>query len=144
MSLRAALPVLVFALLGGCIPQVVTRDRESACRVARSLAQQPLSAVELVQVTTPFPVAHRYARRAYHARMAALVLTGIGAAGLVGAFVTGFATDTSQYEARVALYSVIGVTIGMGGGALLAGSLTLRASTRARNELDAATRAECP
>ncbi len=112
--------------------------------MARIVAHQPLSGAQLVEVTTPFPVANYYAKRAYHSRLAAIVLTGFGAAGLAGAFVTGFATDTSQNEARIALYSVIGVTIALGGGALLAGSLTLKASNRAVVELDSATRAECP
>ena len=123
---------------------MVVRDREAACRVARSVVHQPLSAVELIDVSAPFPRANKYARRAYHGRMAGLALTGIGAAGLVGGFVTGFATDTSLYAPRVALYSVVGVTIGLGAGALLAGALSLRARNRAVVELDQETKAECP
>ena len=142
--MRGVLLLVGTALIAGCIPRGVVRDEESACRVAASMLHQPMSSAELIEVTATFPRANMYARRAYHARMAALVLTGIGAAGIAGAFVAGFATDTSQYDARVALYSVIGGTIGMGVGALLAGALMLRANARALNELAAATRAECP
>jgi hypothetical protein len=141
---RAAIALSLIVALGGCLPTVVIRDREAACRIARTMAHQPLSATQLVEITAPFPVANHYARRAYHARMAGIVLTALGAAGIIGAFVTGFALDTSQPAVRTALYADIGGTIGLGAGALLSGWLTLKGSSQAVLELDAAARAECP
>lgn len=143
-STRGIALVLCALSLGACAPQIVVRDRMSACRVARSVMRQPLSPADLIEVTAIFPRANAQARRAYHTRMAALVLTGIGGAALVGAFVTGFALDTSKPDARTALYATVGGTIGLGAGALLAGFLSLKAKTAAYTELDDATRAECP
>jgi len=143
---RALVAVAVVAFLGGggCLPRPIVRDQDSACRVARSVLRSPLSAADLVEVSAPWPRANRLARRAYHARLAGIVLTAIGGAALVGAFVTGFAADTTQPAPRTALYAVVGTTIGLGGGALLAGTLGVRARTAAYLELDDATRRQCP
>ena len=143
-SSRAVTLALAACAATGCIPQVVVRDRESACQVARSALRGSLSPGDLVALSQPFPVAHKYARRAWDSRIAIYVLTGIGAAGLAGAFVTGFAVDTSQPAARTALYSVVAGTIGAGAGVLIAAAVASRARIRAVTELDAATREECP
>jgi len=144
LGTRGIVAIACALSLGACTPQIVVRDRMSACRVARSVMRQPLSPADLIEITALFPRANVQAKRAYHARLAALVLTGIGGAALVGSFVTGFAIDTSRPEARTALYATVGGTIGLGAGALLAGFLSLKAKTRAYVELDDATRAECP
>jgi len=136
--------LLVAIALSGCMTPAVVRDRVSACRVARAMLRQPMSGRDLIEVTAQFPEANRYARRAFGSRIAALVLTGLGAAGLVGSFATGFAVDTSQREARIAIYSVVGTTIALGAGALLAGSIAIKSTGRAYKELDETTRAECP
>jgi hypothetical protein len=65
-------------------------------------------------------------------------------ASLAGAFITGFTTDTTQPAAHIGLYSTVGVTIGLGAGALLAGLLEIRAKAAAFAEIDAMSRAECP
>ncbi len=142
--MRGAAICSCLLLVAACGPRLVVRDRPSACRVARSMLREPLSAADLVEVSAPFPRANRYARRAYHARLAGIVVTAFGAAGLVGGFVTGFATDTTERAPRIALYSVVGVTIGLGASALLAGTLSLRARINAVRALDEETRAECP
>ena len=144
--MRGAIVGVALAALAtiGCTPAIVVRDPVSACRVARSVLRQPLSAADLIEVTAVFPRAHAQARRAYHARLAALALTGIGAAALVAGLVTGFTTDRTQPDAAIAIYTLVGGTLGLGAGALLAGALASRARTRAYAELDAATRAECP
>lgn len=143
---RAPLAVGLVAALGaaGCLPRPMPRDPASACRVARSVIRSPLSPADLVEVSAPWPRANQLARRAYHARIAGIVLTALGGAALVGAFVTGFAADTTQPATRIALYSVVGGTIGLGGGALLAGTLGVRAKAAAYLELDDVTRRECP
>jgi hypothetical protein len=128
----------------GCMPAIVVRDPVSACRVARSVLRQPLSAADLVEVTATFPRANAQARRAYHGRLAGIVLTGIGAAALLAGLVTGFAADRTEREVAIATYTLVGGALGLGAGALLAGALAGRARTRAYAELDAATRAECP
>jgi hypothetical protein len=132
--------------LGGaaCVPGNPMRDRESTCRIARSGLRGNLSPTDLVWTSQYYPVANFYASRAYHARLATIVLTSLGAAGLVGAFATGFAADTSLPPVRAGLYSVVGGTIGLGAGALLSGWMGAKARTRAYVELDAATREECP
>jgi hypothetical protein len=140
--MRALVPLVLLA--SACIPPIVVRDRETACRVARSAIRAPLSNAELVELSAPWPNAQRLAVRAYHSRNAALALTILGAAGLVGAFVTGFATDTTQPAARIGLYSTVGVTIGLGAGALLAELLEVRAKAAAYREIDDMSRAECP
>jgi hypothetical protein len=144
MSRVGALGLVALLGWGACLPTPVVRDRDSACRVARSALRQPLSNADLVELSAPWPRPYQLARRAHQARVAGIVLTALGSAALVGTFVTGFAVDTTQPAARIALYSVVGVTIGLGGGALLAGALAVRARARAYTELDEVTRIECP
>lgn len=131
-------------MASGCFRNNLVRDRESTCRVARSAIRGNMSPADLVIASTYYPVANFYARRAYHSRMAVIVVSTIGAAGLIGAFATGFGADTSQPEVRTALYSVVGGTIALGAGALLAGWVGNKARARAYQELDAETLKECP
>ncbi len=131
------------AMLSGCVPQVVVRDHEAACRVARDMSGRAGSAAELVELTAPFPRANVYALRAYQARIATLTMTALGAAGIAGAFIAGFAVDQSKPEVRTGLYADVGVTIGLGVAVLVSGNIWARSTARAVAQLDADTRAEC-
>ena len=130
-------------MLVGCVPQMVVRDHEAACRVARDMAGRASSAAELVELTAPFPRANVYALRAYQARIATMTLTALGAAGIAGAFIAGFAVDRSKPEVRTGLYADVGATIGLGVAALVSGYVWSSSSRKAVTQLDADTRAEC-
>ena len=131
------------ALLAGCLPQAVVRDEEAACRVARDLAHSS-STKDMLELTAPFPAAHAYAVRAYQARVATLVMTAFGAAGIGGAFIAGFAVDQSRPEVRTGLYADIGATLGLGVAVLVAGYIYASASRKAVAQLDADVRTTCP
>ena len=131
------------ALLAGCVPQAVVRDEEAACRVARDLGHSS-STRDLVELTAPFPRAHAHAVRAYQARVATLVMTAFGAAGIGGAFIAGFAVDQTRPEVRTGLYADIGVTLGLGVATLVVGSVYASASRKAVAQLDADVRTTCP
>ncbi|MEO6951332.1 MAG: hypothetical protein ABI321_05920 [Polyangia bacterium] len=141
--MKLGLQLATCALLSGCVPQVVVRDQEAACRIARDMGHAT-STKDMVELTAPFPNANFYAVRAYRARLATLVMTGFGAAGIGGAFIAGFAADTNKPEVRAGLYADVGVTLGLGAAVLLSGYIYASASRKAVAQLDADVRNTCP
>ena len=126
------------------MPQVVVRDQDAACRVARDMNNHVGSTAEMVELTAPFPNANAYALRAYRARIATLTMTALGAAGIGGAFIAGFAVDQNKPEVRTGLYADIGVTLGLGAAVLVSGYVWASSSRKASAQLDADIRNTCP
>jgi hypothetical protein len=139
------LPITLLAfLLTACVPPIVVRDYDSSCRVAAQMMNEPLTGPDLIELTAPFPRIYADAVRAYRARIAAIVLTVFGGAGLVGGFVTGFAADTTNPAVRAALGTDIGVTVALGVGAGIAAWAGGKAHQRALQELERVVRTACP
>jgi hypothetical protein len=143
--MKRVLPIVLLSFMAvACVPQVVVRDYDSSCRVAGQMLREPLSAIDLVEISAPFPRIYADAVRAYQSGIAGIVLSSLGGAGLVGAFVTGFATDTTQTSVRVGLGVDVGLTVGLGLAAIVAAKLGSNAHRRAIEELEQVTRNACP
>jgi hypothetical protein len=143
--MRPILPIVLLSFMASaCVPQVVVRDYDSSCRVAAQMLHEPLTGADLVEISAPFPRIYADAVRAYQSGIAGIVLSSFGAAGLVGAFVTGFAANPTETPVRIGLGVDVGVTLGLGVAAIIAAKLGANAHRRAIEELEQVTRNACP
>jgi hypothetical protein len=143
--MKRSLPLALLSFMASaCVPQVVVRDYDSSCRVAAQMLREPLSAADLVEISAPFPRIYADAVRAYQSGTAVIALSSLGGAGLIGAFVTGFAANPTLTPVRIGLGVDVGVTVGLGIAALVAAKLGANAHRRAVEELEQVTRNACP